>query len=424
MDVSNKQSDFMDNWLYFISLTCIILIYPMSPIGDFLTTVMSHGTEGGLRISLLLRSLSTFFLFVFIVFFVQKSRFGVVCLALILLPIASLFYQSISYSSFQTKPSHIWESLLLYPKIFSFFLIYSFLENRFPTKILPKYLVIMVDYIFIVYCLAIVAGAFLNIELFKVYGESGRFGFKGIILAANEATPLLMTATLWFILRAKSQDRSKLYLLLIFFSCLFLGTKGALIGFFLVIAGAYASRSGLIKAFMAMLVLISLMIIIFFVIYNSVDTVRLIVDTSLKYFEYQLLHNVSGNVISLLLAGRDYKVGQLFDLMFTYYPYSFIIGGFPTGLYQSEMGLVDLIALLGVPGAVTFLFLWGKKVGQTKPELSTFNVYLARYFIIAWVVIESLAGHMFASAISAPFLAAAVFYLKSPIWNKVKDKEE
>lgn len=418
MTVENKHSDYMDSWSYFIGLICIFLIYPMSPIGDFLTTAMSHDTERGVRVSLLIRSLGTAFLLFFIVFFVRKSIIGTICIALIIFPVASLFYQSIYLSSVQTEQSHIWESLLLYPKLFSFFLVYSFLENRFPSKILPKYFVTMVDYIFIAYSIAIVGGLVLNIEMFKGYGDTGRFGVKGIIVAANEATPVLMAATLWFILRVKSQDRSKLYLLLIFFSCLFLGTKGALIGFILVMGGAYASRFGLFRAFSITMVFLIIMMISIFILYLNVDAVQLVIDTSLKYFEYQLLHNVNGSLISLLLGGRDYKVIHLLDLMFTDYPYSFIFGGFPTGLYQSEMGLIDLIALFGVPGAVTFLFLWAKKVGQISPELPSFNIYLARYFVIAWLIIESLAGHMYTSAIAAPFLAVAVFYLKSPVWIK------
>lgn len=398
-------------WQFIIGIMYLLLLFT-SPIADFLTVYVNNGGSSGIRFSLFVRAVTLAVLLLYIILFMNTSLLGILSLILITLSLASLFYQSVHLYSSNVSPAHILESIIVYSKIFLFFMVLGFLKHFFSSKKFPQIILKSVDIIFLVYALSIISGVVFGLDMFNVY-DSGRFGSKGIIDSPNETTAVMLTATMWYILRIRAGEKSPLYLILMFVSCVFLGTKGALIGFLLLMNFAFIALYGLRVAFMLGSLMFIMLTIVLVVSYYSFETVQVILDSSYKYFEWQFYHNSNSNILSLLLANRDDKVIELFNLMFTQSPQSIFLGGHPIGQYSAEMELIDLTAILGAPGALIYLYLWVKSINPRSVKGKTFISAMLLYFTIVWIIIAALAGHMFISAVAAPLLAITVFYAQS-----------
>lgn len=256
------------------------------------------------------------------------------------------------------------------------------------------------------YSSAIVLGAVLNIEIFQYYSTE-RWGVKGIIIAGNEVSGFLIAA-LGVLLVNKRTNANLILLFLVSLAMALCGTKAALLGLIMVFSGHFYASGGFVGTF-KILGLMSFAMLAGIVVYQSNVAVQDAIYSSLSYFEYQLEHYANGSYITLLLSGRDLKLEViLVDILDVNIFYLFT-GGYPISDYMIEMDLFDYIALSGIIGAAVYFYYWVTAWNGLSHGYVQKFVYC---FIVTYIILGFLGGHMFHSAVAAPFLAFMVLSSK------------
>ncbi len=238
--------------------------------------------------------------------------------------------------------------------------------------------------------------------MFHTYGGD-RWGVKGIIISGNEASGFLLIALAWSLLHLKGVFGSALCLVVVC-AMLMCGTKSAIVGLLFLVCGWLWSNGGM-KSILSMGLFIVLGSVILMVAYVSSEFIQFEVENTYNYFEYQFDHNANGSWVTLALSGRDYKLVDVYSDILNSSFWVVFIGGYPIARYSVEMDVFDFFALAGVGGLIVYAVSWYRLWANIKP--TTKNVDRFKYvFILVFFVLGFLGGHLFYSAIAAPFLAA------------------
>jgi hypothetical protein len=259
----------------------------------------------------------------------------------------------------------------------------------------------------LVYAFAILAGAVFSIDIFRSYrGDTQiRAGYKGIIYAQNEASALLLSGlglAYFHVVRNGWCAKHVGLIVTLFAAAFLLGTKGALVaGFGVVAAYAYA-RYGVVKASVRLGVVVAVMLVVAVAVYFFVPAVHQAVDLSIQYFSYQSGHAGSDKVATVLMSGRNVKFSNVWDELVRRDFLPLLTGGYPTVRYPIEMDGPDLTLIMGIPMFCLYL-------------LDLFRLYVrpgdghivryGKYFFVLLLIIACSAGHVLTSAIVAPYLA-------------------
>jgi hypothetical protein len=266
------------------------------------------------------------------------------------------------------------------------------------------------------YVLAIPVSAILGFDLFKTYGsQSGRFGFSGIVPAANETSGLLFAAMgAVCILYLKKQ--LKHYLLALFsilIAAMLLGTKGGIIGVFILTFGLLYAKRGLLFSLSLCCLFLAIFSFCLALIYFNFEAVRSAVELSVGYFQYQLANGANGSIINLLLSGRLDKLQTVFiDVEHMFY-IPLVLGGVDVLSYAVEMDFFDVLFLLGLPFTFFIFYFWFNIFvlkSRNIPQISRFMVV----FFIGWFLLSFLAGHFIYSAVASLYFV----YVSSLAANK------
>ena len=378
------------NTLFFSLLGITILLLPL---GDFLSLV------SGLRLSVLFRGLLTLIVLCLLFSYRRVIRFHPV-LVLGSLVGSLIFLVSIFYAENHITSFDFIELLNFLIKIIMPLLFWLVLTRLADTPVKIKGLYKYLFFTLMLYVVAIPISAALGFDFFRTYGaESGRFGFKGIISAANETSGVLYAAMGGVcVLYLKNQMKHYvLAFIFILIAALLLGTKGGIIGVFILFFGLLYAKKGML--FSLSLGGLSLVVIssLLFVIYFNSEAVQATVALSTSYFQYQLDNGANGSIINLLLSGRLSKLDAvLIDVeKMSYLPIFF--GGVNVLSTFVEMDFFDILFLFGLPLTFFIFYFWFNIfVLKTKTNKKVHKFMVV--FFAGWFFLSFLAGHFIYSA--------------------------
>ncbi|MOA18847.1 hypothetical protein D3C78_1391890 [compost metagenome] len=173
---------------------------------------------------------------------------------------------------------------------------------------------------------------------------------------------------------------------------------------FMLLLGALWARGGISFIYKSLLLII-FAIAASILTYRFNSDVQLAVNETLAYFEYQYHNQANRSITTLALSGRDIKLDRVYETIFTYAPWTLLIGGYPVAGYTIEMDLFDLIALMGIFGATAYLYCWCLCWETKCKQQDTYLKKFKAVFLFTFVSLAFLGGHMFYSAVAAPLLA-------------------
>lgn len=347
------------------------------------------------RISILIRGLSMFLFFTYLLFNYKKIRVEFLLLLLLLTCVTAIghyHYYEITKGNYDYK-----ESINLFFKyIFTFVIFYSFIDidKKSFSGILKIY-----ELIIIINCILAISGLFFKIEFLKSYvWQWYRFGYNGLIYAQNESTQFYFLALVYATQLAFVQKKKLWFFTLVVIASLLCGTKALLIidvSLFLFIALTYGNTKQKIALIFLLIFVVSSISIILYT-----DSFRQYTDIFIR------IYNEHG-LLTMLLSHRD----LLFQFRFPYVTgqweiLNYLFGGHDITRNLIELDYIDLFLYFGVIG--TLIFIWM----QCFTIFSEFRkTPLHVYFVLTYIGISFLAGHFLASAVNSLYLVLLVFHL-------------
>lgn len=295
------------------------------------------------------------------------------------------------------------ESSLLLLKFYLVFLFfYSFSSILKYNLITNQHLSTITTTLIYTYSLAIIIGTVFGFSMMRYY-DTERWGVKGIIISGNEASGVLLVSLAWALLQL-SRSKNKLLLPIVIVAILLSGTKSSVTGMILLLAGYYIARGG-VSSIIRMCITATAITIFSSFCYLYFPVVQDAVSKSFGYFEHQYYNFAGESWITLALSGRDIKLANVYIQIINDYPIALIFGGFPIGNYSTEMDFFDLLALTGIFGLAIYTYQW-LKLWKAQSTPNKFEMKFRRAFILSFIALGFLGGHMFYSAVTAPLLAA------------------
>ncbi len=398
----------MDGSSRILSQTGILFLVLLlvTPIADFLTVYARYYDITSMeRFSLLYRMLTIgvgFLLFLYNSDVKRVVLWGSYFIAQLIILLSSVFSNA--------ESEHVGETLLLLFKFFTFFIYIDALSVLLSRQVISFNVFIKIFNILIsLYLIAIIYGFIFDYALFKNY-DGERWGVKGIIIAGNEASSLLIVALCWGVVM-REKYASNIILLLSVLAIIGSGTKAAILGLLLISIGLSLIKYG-IKGLLYSAFGLSIFLIILSVVYNFSSGVQEEVLKTFSYFEYQFDNAAGGSIISLLLSGRDYKLAVVTDDVYEFYPWAFIFGGYPITSYFVEMDFFDLWYMMGV-GSICYMYYfiktWSFDITSNSAVIDKFKVVVFGVY----VCLAFTGGHFMYSAVTAPILAALILHMNA-----------
>lgn len=375
-----------------VLLFLILVGFLINPLADLLSTVTS------LRVSLFSRGAVVMLIIFSSIALSATSREKLMASTVLFFPLLPmLLWFVLGYYDSVT----LVENYILLFKIVSFFSYIIILKHLASRQL--DMVVIVVKLTLIVYMVFIVSGAFFDVAAFKSYGEGGRFGYKGIIIAQNEASGLVLVALFIsgfnFVVK-----KSNIYDVALFVSsalaALLLGTKAAVLLPLMIMCIIAVSRYGFLKAVPYMSAVVMVGVTVFLVSYRGALSDWY--SNSLAYFAYQFDVYAKGDVMTFLLSGRNYKLSYVFNNFIYENPLYMIFGGFPMGSYSVEIDFFDLFLLMGGPVFIIYCFMFFRVFRNNHSKSITKYVVFALILVLA---VANTGGHVLYSALILPYLA-------------------
>lgn len=381
-----------------IILLMLMLGIITGPVFDLISTYLSYSGAEFSRATLVTRGF--FIVLVIATALAVATKRHIASLLILFTP---LFPMAIWYFLDLYSGKALFESIAFLTKILSLFALitlFSLLRDKQLNQIN-----ILIKASLAIYMLCIIAGAAFNIEMFESYKTIERSGYKGIITAQNEATGLVFISLLISGFRISTNQATNLDKALFAITAIasfLLGTKPGLILPIVVIAIIYIAENGYIKSIPKIILATALFGALGFVIFSYIPAAKNALNMSLSYFLFQLDHYANGNLVTLLLSGRDNKLDYAVEHYILQNPSYLLFGGYPVGGYVVEIDFIDLAMLFGLPIfaiylRMVYLAFKGAETTQT-----------ARYYMLSFagiILLANTAGHIFTSALVIPYIA-------------------
>lgn len=399
-------------WRSDVPYALLIMVLVGGVFSDLVSVLLSFSGSGFWRMSLILRTL--FLVGTFATLLVQwQKRWNsyLVFLGALVVSGLSLLTGYLSDPIFEV--SAYVDSLLLMIKFTFVFFIFLLIKQAVRTGSRLTTLAKMVDWVIVSYVFFILLGAVTGLEVFRSYGgDYVRPGFKGIIYAQNEATGFMIVANAWFFARMAVGARSWLWLALAFLASVCVGTKGLLLAIPIMLVGMIKVTYGTKRALFLSSVAIVLISGAAWGAYLTIDQVRAAVDLFWSYVSFAYENQSNGSLMSVLITGRDIKFEELITLVSNNFPWVLLVGGAPIGGHASESDPIDLTVAFGLPFLLLFLTAyWQMAIGFVGITSVWARQFLGIFMIIVFLVALT-GGHIWASAVCAPFIALLIFYVQ------------
>lgn len=314
------------------------------------------------------------------------------------------FFQLYNQYDFKTTYKQVY-GLLLYS--FPFILVTYFKTLDISKKetlilTLKKHIII----IGVISSALIILGLITNIELFRSYSFSNRFGFNGVFLKTSEASYFYILLIALTAYKARKSKKQLILLILFITTALLIGTK--IVWLFLALILFIT-----IWFYYKKITLIAVTIsgIIYLVFRKAIDLflIKLLPNGEILYKE--------NGMFTVLTSTRDLLLEQTIKFSSEHWGIiNYLFGGNKYWIYKVEFEIFDLFFNFGLLGLVVyFLFIkncFYKKVNNDYAKFTLFLVLICACF----------AGNFFKS-----FLVFTVFYISFEylnMKNKLKKQRE
>ena len=294
------------------------------------------------------------------------------------------------------ESSSIMQSFIIYNKvIYILFLIIFFIDYSPYTEFISsikKYF----DIFFIINNTIIIFSFLFSIDYFLSYSlQYPRFGYKGLIPAANEVTGVYFFGLcLYFRDRIKFGNKQSFLFYSTILSALLTGTKGAWISVILI------SSYYLIKYHRKYLLFIIIPSFTSIIVFTGISS--FIWKEYLSYFHWFIFKS-DMNLFSVLISGRDRLIMETIDELTGNLPYiNFIFGGADLSWIYTETDIVDLYLLLGI--FILPLLFTIYKIFLINDQ-SIDNKIMFLFFLL----LSAAGGHLLTSAIIPVYLLIYIF---------------
>ncbi|MGV8830199.1 MAG: hypothetical protein ACWA6U_17965 [Breznakibacter sp.] len=259
------------------------------------------------------------------------------------------------------------------------------------SKIQPKF-----EFVFLLSAVIVLFAFIFNLEYFYTYNQN-RFGFKPPLSTQNEITFFWMIGITYFGHQYFSDKvRNKLIkFLLVLSAATLLGTKGLFL--FIVLYVFFLSVVHLNLAFRQLIVvgILILLLVSFFLI-----------TTGLFSFLFKI-HTDHGFLVAITSMRSIHVEHFLIPLITDWEVWNFFLGGNYDRIPLTEMDLIDVYAFFGFVGVFIYGYLLRRTIFFVDRKNKT-----GLFFISQYLLIGSLAGHVFASGINAIYVALLFIYLQ------------
>ena len=396
-----------------IKTFCFLLILSLlvlSTFSDFISVYGRYSGNGSLeRASLAARGLLAASSLMVIVAAYRFTVISAVRILIVAVPLLSVCFTGLICGKGTT--ADFIETILVIIKLQAVFIFFYTFRVLMVTETAIKISCRVFDALYAGYFISILLGAVLKIEMFHNYGESERFGVKGIIIAGNEASGFLLIGLMWFLLRLEKEKKLLPLLVLCVLALILSGTKASLLGLMLILLAYYIYRVGIFTGVSRCLLAMTLFATLAFILYHLNESVQAAVDLTFAYFKYQYVHIFDESIVSLLLSGRDTKLVTAWNDHISWYPHAFMLGGYLVGKYNIEMDLFDMLFLMGLPCLAMYYILWLSCFFSSQAQMSRRLRVFVISFIVVWISLANLGGHFFYSALAAPYAAMLALYI-------------
>ncbi len=255
---------------------------------------------------------------------------------------------------------------------------------------------IVFETIYLVSASIVILSALFDLSYFYTYNKM-RFGFKPPFSTQNEITFFWMIGITYFgnVMNNEIYVRNILKFTLIFLASVLLGTKAILL--FLSLFAIYFLFWELKIWVKVKLIVLTVLIFMFLgFIYAS---------GILSYF-YELF-NEQGIAYAFTSKRNILFIERVIPLLEDWHWYNYAIGGTWIRMPITEMDMVDLFLFSGGLGFILFFYTLNKTIFSF-----SWNNKIGWFFVVQFVLIGALAGHVFSSGINAIYLAVLCFYLQ------------
>lgn len=383
-----------------------IVLFVLMFLSDSANAVLIPSGSGFYKVSLLLR-LAVTIIFLFALFLKkQKDELFVV------LTMWLIFLIGYSANIFAGRYYPLFANFVIVNKMLFFFLCWGvfsrYLDSQAQSKLLEVYEAIVLIVSFTVFI-----GFVFDIQLFASYyepevGTVVRFGYQGVIPSKDELSGFYILAVFYFTSELMRQPTPSKYIKTAFIlvSSLVTGTKVSLIGP-LIACSIYLIKSGFLKKriIWSFLKILLFVCVIAFIVYYFSDYISERVQASVQFFSYWLERE---SLITVLSSGRDYKLLYFLSEMSKISGINVLLGGMDVSSYAVEMDPVDVFAVFGILGLVYFYIRYVRLLITCTVGRRSFERI---FFVVIWIGISTVAGHLVYSAINGMYLSVFLLYL-------------
>jgi len=265
------------------------------------------------------------------------------------------------------------------------------------------YLKKIIYFSFSCYCISIVISPLLGLSSLLTYGDTGRFGYKGLINAGNETAMVLLIACFWTgqVYLVKKTLVSLLMFSIMLLAALMLGTKAGILIAAAALFSVFVLNFNQVKRFHKVVISVITLSLALYSVSWFWDVLYPMLETSFQYFSSQIVSMDLYGYFSLLISGRDTKLIEVVNQLAVANYMHLIVGGWPVSLFMVEMDYFDMVLLFGMPLGTGFFYCYFHLI------FSRLTKNLMQYlFFIVMLTITFLAGHVLFSMVHVPMLAA------------------
>lgn len=381
--------------------TLILVLLALMFIADGANSLLLNANSNFFRVSIFVRALAeVYFLWLLLRAGRTKTLLFLLIMVLIFV-LGSLAGRGLSPNYNLFADFNYFNKMLYFFIVFSVFIDYFFADEdrRKLFKLFEMFVLLQTS--------VLVIGFIFNIKILSAYltrmDEVRRFGYQGLIAAQNEVSLFFIIAFFYFLIKWHYGGGSVLPLFGVFIGALLTGTRVSLavipsLALYLFWAG-WRKRGG-----RSIYVIAGVLILAGLAFWHQESILKRIAPT-LDYFSYHLQSRGYGSEFEMalgLLSGRESKLRTFSQVYLPRFNWAnYLVGGHDVITYLTEMDFVDVFARLGIIGAILF---FGNYLRCLFYPVRHGMNFIHVLFVVVWLGIAALAGHVVASAINASYL--------------------
>ncbi|MBR8537376.1 hypothetical protein KDU71_17545 [Carboxylicivirga sediminis] len=273
-------------------------------------------------------------------------------------------------------------------KLFLFFYVMIFLNHY---KFSQKKAASVLDWIFVFNSALIIVGFLFQIEFFRSYPYSERFGYSGIFprMSINDVSLFYLIGNFYLFYRWTKKVCPMWMFTIVFFASFLVGTKAIYLQNVLLMAYVVLV-DGVLRKYVVVVGLFSMVVLFSF--YNYSFWEKILDDKGVFYALTSVRSELLQNRLPLALEN-----GNILDLLIGFdNPFQFFV----------EMDLIDLFFTLGIGGTVGLAFFYNKILFNFNRNHS-----YAIFFVVVFFVMITIAGRYTYSGVNAFYLPLFLFML-------------